>query len=252
MGYSQQLIEGDVDSINLAIYRGDLDPNGLIEVERVIDGVYRTGKVRPLAIPIVNKDIAMIAMLLNNGADPTLAVEEDVHHSSLSLAIYTKARDIVRRILLTKPDLDKEDTVGVVPLGLAITIGDFDIADMLLEAGASLDHYSTNMPHDCLYEYLRGSNKDKPDTLRYIEDAFLDYCKNLYSISPQLLIEAKDKTSVTYAKRQYLITKGNKVIINIKTGLPAYASEELAISLNAEIKELENLTFLKGKINVIS
>jgi ankyrin repeat protein len=100
----------------------------------------------PLSLAIQGGHIPIIQALLDAGADPNLADEDDDGRAAnsplmeaASTFFATNRSAMVRLLIERGADLNQQDAEGQTPLMHALSYGDLDVIQALIEAGADLD-----------------------------------------------------------------------------------------------------------------
>lgn len=82
-------------------------------------------------------DLVIFEMMLGMGANPDAANYGG--NSAILQAAYHERRDMVRRLIDFKVDVNRKGRLGYTPLGIAASHADDKIVDMLIAAGANLN-----------------------------------------------------------------------------------------------------------------
>lgn len=130
-----------------------------------------------------NGDNELVTTLLNAGADVN-QINYNTQSSALTLALKNKHIAVAKRLLRAHPDattINAENDEGIPPLLYAISYGDYNLAQLLIDAGADV-HYTFPIDNNSLLYYV----------LTRLEP------KNIRKQFAELLINAGADAQITY------------------------------------------------------
>ena len=189
----------------------------------------------PLLTAICAHQFSMVDALLNAGADLSLADPNGFTPLLMSIEKQCSV-DIVKRLLEAGADAEYRRTINSYPLYLAIQVGRVDLADLLIEYGASIDGArQTDPPLFATFNTSTGF-----DMLWYLLDKGADINEVNYNMQSPLIValetygDTKDPLFIDFAKD--LIELGSN--LNLFDGNQYYPIHHAVLNGALEIVQL--------------